>query len=181
MGAQKTAGIVFRLMAVAAISVVTRFFLTAAGVPIARWYYFAAAFVVVGLIAVRPAFAAASRSRALIICGVFAVGIIGTVGAPWTSRDFFLMDFQQLRPGMTQEQVSTAMQKYMNGTGIQNLPGINTIHAGAQAFRNDADSAMLKPRGCEVYRHSNEGLWNADWGTVCYEAGRVVSTEFSPD
>jgi hypothetical protein len=182
MGAQSTVGLVLRWMAVAALSVVARFLLTAAGVPIARWHYFAAGFAAVGLIAARTAFiAAASRRRALLIGGAFAVAMIGTVGAPWTSRDFFLMDFQRLRPGMTQEQVDTTMQKYMRGTGVRSLPGIDTIHTGSQSLASDADAAMLTPRGCEVYRHSNEGLWNADWGTVCYQAGRVVSTDFSPD
>lgn len=175
------ARVLLRFLIVAALAVFTRFFLTVVGVPIGRWYYFAAAFAALGLIASGTLIARLPKRSAWLTSGAFTVALIGVVGRPWTSRDRFLIDFQQLKPGMTRDQVSAVMQRYMLGTGIRNMPGLHTIRAGSHTFSNDAGAATLSPEGCAVYRHSNEGLWNADWGTVCYAADRVVSTSFSPD
>jgi hypothetical protein len=103
------------------------------------------------------------------------------LGSPWNSRDRFLRVFDLVHEGMTEQEVDVLLRDYLRGTGIPNVRNVTTIAVGADIHPGDPSASQLSPRGCQVYRHSTSGLWNGDWGIVCYRAGRVVSTAFSPD
>jgi len=175
------AWIAFRFVAIASFAIVLRVLLTVAGAPIARWYYLAIGFSILALlISLRQLATLPTRIAfigAIVLVGFMLIGL----GSPWNSRDRFLRRFEQVRIGMSQQEVSAIMQGYMQGTGIASFSNVTTINAGPSTFVNAPAASQLAPQQCEVYRHSTSGLWNADWGTVCYSDRRVVKTEFSPD
>ncbi|HTQ03835.1 MAG TPA: hypothetical protein VMI54_08250 [Polyangiaceae bacterium] len=142
-------------------AVFIRFMLTAAGLPISRWYFFG---TIVSLVALALT-GASLMSLPRTIAGVLGTGLvaatIGVLGYPWTSRDRFLGDFQQIRPGMGAADVDARLRQYF---------------AGPLAPRRGRE-----PDLCRIYHHSFEPAWNADLGEVCFRDKVVVSTEFYPD
>ena len=103
---------------------------------------------------------------------VFHAGSVRFVD--WNTRKPFLKSLYRIREGMVPAQVDQIMSDYGGG-----------CYGGS--------AAILKPSGCEfneqgeivtgcvTYTHTKEGWGNSDWGTVYFEDGVVVSTEFSPD
>jgi hypothetical protein len=170
-----------RFAVVACIGILLRLLLTVVGVPIGRWYFLAAGFGIGGFLASLPRLRTLSRSRALLVAATCFTLVILGLGSPWNSRDRFLGEFNRVEVGMTKLEVDALLQKYMRGTGIPNFRSVTTITVGSRTHANAPSAAQLSPEGCQVYRHSSSGFWNADWGTVCYRADRVVSTDFSPD
>ncbi len=146
-----------------------------------RWYYLAFAFSILALL-VSLGQLATLPTRVAVLGAITLVGLmlIG-LGSPWNSRDRFLRSFEQVRIGMSRQEVGAIMRGYIQGTGIANFRNVTTINAGLSTYPNAPAASQLAPQQCEVYRHSTIGLWNADWGTVCYSSGTVVKKEFSPD
>jgi hypothetical protein len=105
------------------------------------------------------------RPKRLVCLGVICSLIGALYFIPWTSRKPFLRDLYAIRPGMTVEEVRKRMAGYMEGTGIT-MPNTN------QEFTVG---------GALVFRHSNDGAFNADWGIVSFQNGKVVSVQFDPD
>ncbi len=157
-----------------------RCFLIVIGAEIAHWYSLSGTFTLLALLSTFPTLVRLPRWLALAESTLFLI-VMFAVGAPWTSRDRFLADFEQIHAGMTEPEVEARLGKYLKGTGISNLPGTIEIHDGHQRSRNDVTAGQLSAAGCQTYRHSTDGLWNADWGTVCYSDGRVTTKSFSPD
>jgi hypothetical protein len=90
---------------------------------------------------------------------------------PWSSRSGFLKRLDAIRPGMTVSEVRKVMAGYREGTGWP-----------ANPFAESRDSrAEFEIEGAIVFRHSDEPAYNADWGVVHFQDGRVTKVEFSPD
>jgi hypothetical protein len=120
----------------------------------------------------------------------FVLSLVVLWTVPWTSRKRFLKDLYAIKPGMTVAEVETKMRQYIKGTGWPPYPYdkdssgaaiLRDIGSGA-AYRTESspDGELVLP-GCVVYRHSNGGAFNADWGIIRVENRRVASVEFSPD
>ena len=86
----------------------------------------------------------------------------------------FVRDLESLRPGMSLDEVKTAMAPYMIGPGEkwgrsavmeEQVLSMGRAAAGTLTFRWNADD----PR------------YDSDWGVVTLEAGRVVRVEFIGD
>lgn len=108
-------------------------------------------------------------------CGLlalFAAGLLLLYLVPWNSRKAFLHDLHQIRPGMTQDEVAAIMASYLDDTTWpQCPPGLSP------------QTTTPRPAGptTAIYRHSNSGRFNSDWGVVHFTEGRVTRVEFLPD
>jgi len=100
----------------------------------------------------------------------FAVAVAGVRWVNWNSRKPFLRDLYSLRVGMTPSQVEAVMGKYLKGTGWPANAGEDPTARGELSFP-----------GTLVYRHTNKGWGNSDWGMVEFSDGQVVKVDFSPD
>ena len=109
--------------------------------------------------------------------------LVITVGfsAPWHSHDRFLRDLSRVETGMTRQDVAGLMKGYIRGSGFPDYGGGLMIAGGGNYPGTRTDDGELGIRGCEIYRHSERGTWNADLGIICFCEGRVESIEFSPD
>ncbi len=82
------------------------------------------------------------------------------------------------------------MGHYMEGTGWPAFPGngptngpgmLNIVGSGSQYHTETSLSGVMTVRDSLVFRHSDEGAFNSDWGIISLSNGRVVRVEFSPD
>ena len=122
----------------------------------------------------------------LVCCLMVAVGI--PMGMRADTRGRFLHDLYRVQPGMTIEEVETIMGGYIHGTGWPSNPHASEpqqtladLGTGRQFTAIDTPEGEITIKGARVYRHSDDGSQNADWGIVEFEEGRVVSVSFSPD
>ena len=103
----------------------------------------------------------------------------------WTSRKPFLRRLDRIELGMDEAQVRRIMDGYMLGTGIPTLrPGAGAIidsSSGVEYPTNNVAGGEMVIQGALVFRHSNDGAFNCDWGIVRFHDGRVVDVSFSPD
>ena len=155
--------------------------------PVAWWLYLCVAAVfAAGLI--RPVSARSQLARIGALVGVIAV-IATLYTVEWTSRKPFLRDLDQIRVGMTEAEVRQIMGRYMEGSGWPAIPGSSTNAPGtlkivggdSQYSTETSPSGQMVIRGSLVFRHSNDGAFNSDWGIISLSSGRVVNVEFSPD
>ena len=104
----------------------------------------------------------ASRVGFLFLCLLFSGATVGVRWLNENSRKPFLRDFQRLHSGMTRDEVERVMGHYLHGAAGPTLPpGV------------DKDAA--------IYRHTNDGWGDADWGVVRFQQDRVVELSFLPD
>lgn len=124
------------------------------------------------------AFGAAGLSILLRDTRVFRAAVVGSFLAAclavrwvdWNSRKPFLRDLDSLRAGMSRADAERIMGRWMRGTGWPSNP--MTGGKPGEAFQvPDSD----------VWRHTNEGWGDSDWGVVTYDAGFIASVEFLPD
>lgn len=156
--------------------------------PVAWWLYFLVAIAfTIGII--RPAAVSHQIIRIGILAAVIAV-ITTLYFVEWTSRKPFLRDLARVRAGMTEVEVRHIMARYIEGTGWPALPGsspsnapgtLNIVGNSSQYSTGAAPSGEMVIRDSLVFRHSNDGSFNSDWGIISLSRGRVVSVEFSPD
>jgi hypothetical protein len=76
---------------------------------------------------------------------------------------------------MTVEQVQQIMGDYMGGTCQPDNP------FGLPTGESAAETEELALPGRAVYRHTNEGWGDSDWGEITFDKGRVVRIQFLPD
>lgn len=105
---------------------------------------------------------------------------------PWSSRKSFLRDLSRIREGMTKSEVKEIMDRHIaGGLPASPFPGSHgyTIHGSALGNRYSASDppAREEPVDSLVFRHSDEGYYNADLGIVSFSGGRVSGVTFSPD
>jgi hypothetical protein len=117
---------------------------------------------------------------------ILSLGVLYFV--PWNSRKLFLRDFEKICIGMTVSQVEMIMGDYIKGTGWQALRSTDPSPATPTELSSDITMKTsdnppgdLEIQDSIVYRHSNEGAFNSDWGVVKFEAGKVVGKTFLPD
>jgi hypothetical protein len=138
-------------------------------IPVARWLYVVvAAMFAAGLLRLLPPRQQLGRLRTFaVVCLVLAALHL----LPWSSRNGFLKRLYSIKPGMTVEQARAVMAGYMEGTGWPPNPFAESGEPGGE----------LTIAGALVFRHSNDGAYNSDWGIVHCPAGRVTRVEFSAD
>jgi hypothetical protein len=93
---------------------------------------------------------------------------------PWTSRKPFLGRLNKLQAGMTEMQVRAMMAGFKEGTGWPTAPGSRSP-AGTNT------NGQLALANSLVFRHSDDGRFNSDWGVVEFKDGRVIRVQFMPD
>lgn len=115
------------------------------------------------------------KREKLLILGLFVVVLFSIRPVDWNSRKPFLKDLYHVKEGMTVEQVEQIMDSYLEGTGWPARP--LGLPAGEEAV--ETEGLALPDR--LVYRHTNEGWGDSDWGEIRFEEGRVVEIRFLPD
>jgi hypothetical protein len=97
----------------------------------------------------------------LLILALFSVAVASVHFINWNSRKPFLKDFYRLQEGMTEAQVDGIMGDYIKETDLPPLP------------LGEAPEAVE----AVVYRHTDEGWGESDWGVVAFKGGRVAQAE----
>lgn len=138
--------------------------------PVPGWLYAGAA-LLFGLALVRIEPIRRQRLQlAVLAVAVIALALLHWV--PWTSRKPFLQDLGRVHPGMTESEVRSVMAEWKVGTGWPANPFRSPATGGAGEMRIP-DSL--------VFRHSDDGEFNSDWGVVEFVDGRVSKVSFSAD
>jgi len=107
--------------------------------------------------------------------------------APWSSRRVFLDDLDKIKIGMDKKDVQTIMQNYMIGTGwnipseVKKVQSVEDAGSGQKYEANLSSSRELMIKNSIVFRHSNDAVYNSDWGIVKFENDIVVAVSFSSD
>ena len=96
----------------------------------------------------------------------------GMMLTPWHPRKQFIAKLNSIQVGMTIDEVDQIMDGYMLGFGR----GLDRV---VPAYPTGEERKVAK--GNMTYRWSKSASYNADWGRVFFEEGRVVKTEFLPD
>ena len=65
-----------------------------------------------------------------------------------------------------------------DGRGAESLTEVST---GASYQVEPAPNGELAIRHSIVFRHSDDGRFNSDWGVVTFRDDKVVSVQFMPD
>ena len=105
--------------------------------------------------------------RQVLILALFAVAVFSIHLINWNSRKPFLKDLYRVEQGMTEAQVEQIMGKYIMGTGWPASP-----------VSEMTKPEELVPPNSVVYRHTNEGWGDSDWGVVTFEDNRVAQVDF---
>jgi hypothetical protein len=115
------------------------------------------------------------RREKVLILSLLIVVLFSIRFVDWNSRKPFLKDFHRIKEGMTVEQVEQIMGDYMGGPcQPKNSLGLPAGESGAKT-----EEPTLPEMA--VYRHTDEGWGNSDWGEISFEKGRVVEIQFLPD
>lgn len=155
----------------------------AAAFPLPAWFYGLLCLPIIAPVVVCP-------SRLAATCAALFVGcLLACSLVPWTSRKPFLEHLDKVRPGMTEAQVRGFMAGYKEGTGWPAAPWQPVGSAGtlqtigsSNTFRTVTDSnGKMSLIDSLVFRHSDDGCFNSDWGVVQLKDGRVLRVEFLPD
>ncbi|MBN8551036.1 MAG: hypothetical protein J0M12_17115 [Deltaproteobacteria bacterium] len=100
------------------------------------------------------------------------------------SRDDFLTVLGKVSPGMPKVEVDRLFKKYMKGTNWPYASGPSAELIGTRRGTFEVDTSkkdQLTLKNCDVYRHSNDGKYDSDWGIVCFKDGKVDWVDFAPD
>jgi hypothetical protein len=98
------------------------------------------------------------RRRLVFDAAALALALTVLCMVPWNPRKEFLRHFDQVRIGMTVEEVSAVMDSY-----------------------SFADRIRAHGLVARTYIHSRKGRFDSDWGMVSFLKGRVVEVTFLPD
>jgi hypothetical protein len=108
----------------------------------------------------------------------------------WTTRKPFLRDLDRIQIGMTEAEARQVMGRYLEGTGWPANPfqtnsvapgTLTDLGSGSSHATTHSPSGELVLARSLVFRHSNDGAFNSDWGIVSLSHGRVTGIQFSPD
>lgn len=94
-----------------------------------------------------------------VLGAVTSLALIILLVVPWTSRHRFLHHLDRVEVGMSREEARQVMLPYRPLDQDEPATGDTT----------------------DWYGHSRDARFNADFGIVRYEAGRVAAVEFSAD
>jgi hypothetical protein len=115
-----------------------------------------------------------SREK-LLILGLLVVALFSIRFVDWNSRKPFLKDLYRVKQGMTVGQVEQIMGSFMGGTCSPAPP----LGSPAGESAAEPEEPALPDRA--VYRHTDEGWGDSDWGEIRFENGQVVEIRFLPD
>lgn len=154
----------------------------------APWWAYLSVAIMFAATLIRPVSVRSQIGRLGALASIVAV-VAALYFIDWTTRKPFLRDLDRIRGGMTEAEVRDIMGRYTEGTGwpaipgsSTNLPGtLNILGIDSQYSTETSPSGQLTIRDSLVFRHSNDGAFNSDWGIVSLSRGRVVGVEFSPD
>jgi len=156
--------------------------------PVAWWLYLSVGVAfAVGLI--RPVPVRGQLPRLGALAALLAV-ISVLYSVEWTTRKSFLRDLARVHVGMTEAEVRRIMGRYLEGTGWPASPfdrstnsssTLTVVGSGSQYSTTSSPSGEMVIRDSLVFRHSNDGAFNSDFGIVSLSSGRVVSVEFCAD
>ena len=132
---------------------------------------------------------ASVQTRRLAAFAALVAFIAALYFVPWSTRKPFLHDLYSIQPGMTEAEVRRIMGRYMEGTGWPSPYGgapegtgtLTDLGTGATHATGTSPSGQMTIESSLVFRHSNDGSFNSDWGIVTLKDGRVVGVSFSPD
>lgn len=163
----------------------------AAHVPFPARLYFAVGGIVAAFAAVLVALHPTRRRVFATAAGLGALGLVFALLylVPWSSRKPFLRDLGRIEIGMTQGEVEEIMAGYIRGTGWPASPAgtrpeagfLADVSSGARYATEPTAGGELAFRDSFVFRHSDDGAFNSDWGVVRFHDGRVAAVEFLPD
>jgi hypothetical protein len=155
--------------------------------PVSWWLYLALGVVFIAAL-IRPIEVRAQFGRLGVLAAIIA-GIAALYFVDWTTRKPFLRDLDRIRVGMSEAEVRHIMGRYKEGSGWPAIPGsssnapgtLNIVGSDAQYSTETSPSGQMVIRDSLVFRHSDDGAFNSDWGIISLSSGRVVRVEFSPD
>jgi hypothetical protein len=155
--------------------------------PVAWWLYAILA-LTFGVTIIRPVAARPQLARLVSFAAILGV-IAALYFVNWTTRKPFLRDLHRVRPGMAEAEVRQIMGRYMEGTGWPANPFESETNKGSLLIAGSprryattiSPSGQMAIRDALVFRHSNDGAFNSDFGIVSFSNGTVVRVEFSPD
>ncbi len=156
------------------------------GSPVVWWLYAAVTVAFIPAIGIALELHLPRRTVVVPLVGISFAWVLFLV--PWNSRKPFLNDLYRIRPGMNEAQVRKIMGQYMEGTGWpavygEDGPGersLTGLGSGGSDSPTEPDDQLVIQNPV-VFRHSDDGAYNADWGIVKFEGGHVVSVDFSRD
>ena len=179
----KTVALALTLGFGALVVVVAMFAEILLALPLPVWFYGLSGLLVILPVVIRP-----SRLAAIV-----AVALVGFLIAfhlvPWISRKPFLQQLNKVQPGMTEAQVRAIIAGHKEGTGWPAAPWQPVGFAGelqttgsSNTFRTVTDTNRnLALADSLVFRHSDNGRFNSDWGVVEFKDGRGIHVQFMPD
>jgi hypothetical protein len=115
------------------------------------------------------------KREKLLILGLLVIVLFSLRFVDWNSRKPFLRDLYRVQEGMSLEQVEEIMGEYMGGACCPAEP------LGLSDGQEAGEAEQMAPPDRLVYRHTNEGWGDSDWGEVHFENGRVVEVQYLPD
>jgi hypothetical protein len=124
---------------------------------------YAAFWVLVGVLLLRGS----PARRRFLILGFLVIAVFSVHFINWNSRKPFLKDLYRIKEGMTEAQVEQIMGKHIKEIDLPGSP------PGGATEKED-----LSPRNSVLYRHTDEGWGDSEWGVITFENGHVARTEF---
>ena len=85
---------------------------------------------------------------------------------------------------MPKNEVDQLFGKYKKGTNWPASSGKTAELIGTRRGTYDVDTSktdQLTLKNCDVYRHSDDGKYDSDWGIICFKDGKADWVDFAPD
>lgn len=174
-GWTRAAWLRYALLALAIWFALSIFLILDAGFSVSVYWPFLSIYTAFCLLISALLLVGSPRRVKLLILGLLVVVLFSIRLVDWNSRKPFLKDLYRIKEGMTVEQVEQIMGGYMGG--ICEPTHSPDPSDGQQAI----ETAALAEPDRAVYRHTDEGWGNSDWGEVTFEEGRVAEIQFLPD
>ena len=115
------------------------------------------------------------KREKLLILGLLVIVLFSLRFVDWNSRKSFLRDLYRIQEGMSLEQVEEIMGEYMGGACC---PAESLARSDE---KEPGEPEQMAPPDRLVYRHTDEGWGDSDWGEVHFENGRVAKVRYLPD
>jgi hypothetical protein len=115
------------------------------------------------------------KREKLLILGLLVIVLFSLRFVDWNSRKPFLKDLYRVQEGMSLEQVEEIMGEYMGGACCPAEP------LALSGGDGPGEPEQIEPPDRLVYRHTDEGWGDSDWGEVHFENGRVAKVRYLPD
>lgn len=176
------------LVAAAGAIMLAAFYEFILSLPLPVWLYFLVGVVgFLGTVLIVALDATKKRTVGTFVAYSLAIAILMVLHLmPWTSRKPFMQQLAKVQIGMTQAEVDQIMDGYMRGTGwpanpFADVAPLTEVSSGTSLVAENSRDGELTIRDTVVFRHSNDGRFNSDWGVVTFRDDKVISVVFMPD